>query len=166
MKQLDYLQTAERIIQQISDKGAFLVVKAEDKINVMTIGWALIGFVWRKPMMMVVVRDTRHTFSIIEKAESFSVNVPQNGMLKELEFCGTKSGRSFDKFKECGFKQKSAQKISTPILDIPGIHFECKIAYKSKMNPQFLTKEYACLYPNKDYHTMYFGEILACYELK
>lgn len=164
MKQLDYLQTAEQIIKKISDKGAFLVVKSDDKINVMTIGWALIGFVWRRPMMMVVVRDSRHTFSIIEKGDSFTVNVPQNSMLKELEFCGTKSGRSFDKFKECKLNQKSAQKISSPILDIPGIHFECKIVYKSKMNPQFLTPEYEYLYPHKDYHTMYFGEILACYQ--
>lgn len=164
MKDLDYLQTAEKSMKQISDKGAFLVVGSGDKTNVMTIGWALIGFVWRRPMMMVVVRGSRHTFSIIEKADGFTVNVPQKDMGKELEFCGTKSGRNFDKFKECNLKTLKAQKIKSPILDISGIHFECKIVYKSAMKPEFLTKEYDYLYhPNKDYHTMYFGEIMACY---
>ncbi len=163
MKQLNYLQTTEKIIKRISDKGAFLVVKSSEGINVMTIGWALIGYLWRKPMMMIVVRDTRHTFKIIEKADSFTVNVPQKGMDKELEFCGTKSGRNIDKFKECNLKTLKAQKTKSPILDIDAIHYECKIVYKTAMNPEFLTKEYDHLYPNKDYHTMYFGEILACY---
>jgi flavin reductase (DIM6/NTAB) family NADH-FMN oxidoreductase RutF len=163
MQKLDYLRTAERIMNQISGQGAFLVVKSQDKMNMMTIGWSLIGYLWRKPMMMVVVRDSRHTFGIIEKADSFTVNVPSDKMAKELEFCGTKSGRNLNKFEECNLKTLKAQKIESPILDIPGIHFECKIAYKSKMSPQFLSAEYDYLYPTKDYHTMYFGEILACY---
>ncbi len=164
MKPVDYLQAAESAMNQISGKGAFLVVESGNKKNVMTIGWALIGHLWRKPMMMVVVRGSRHTFKIIEKANSFTVNVPQKDMSKELEFCGTKSGRDVDKFKECNFKTLKGQKIKSPVLDIPGIHYECKIVYKSAMNPKFLTAEYSYLYPSKDYHTMYFGEILACYE--
>ncbi|MDP2940080.1 MAG: flavin reductase family protein [Candidatus Omnitrophota bacterium] len=163
MRHLNYQSIAKQVMKQISDKGAFLVVKA-GKLNVMTIGWALIGFVWRKPMMMIVVRDSRYTFEIIEKADSFSVNVPSKNMDKELEFCGTKSGRNIDKFKECNLKTLKAQKITSPILDIPGVHYECKIVYKTKMEPKFLTKEYEYLYPNKDYHTMYFGEILGCYQ--
>ncbi len=164
MKPVDYMQVAESAMKQISGKGAFLVVKSGDKINVMTIGWALIGFVWRKPMMMVVVRDTRYTFGLIEQADSFSVNIPSRDMKKELKFCGTKSGKNLDKFREGNLKTLQAQKIESPILDIAGVHFECKIVYKSAMNPQFLTPEYAHLYPNQDYHTMYFGEIQACYE--
>jgi len=165
MKSLDYLKICEKAIRQIQ-KGAFLVVKAGNKINMMTIGWATIGYLWRKPMMIILVRNSRHTFNIIEKSDNFAVNVPLKNMAKEIEFCGTKSGRNFDKFKECNFKTKKAQKIKTPVLDIPGIHFECRIAYKTAMNPKFLIKEYNYIYPKKDYHTLYFGEILACYNSK
>lgn len=52
MKNVNYLSIAEEVIRQIKSKGAFLVVKSKDdeKINVMTIGWAAIGYMWRKPM--------------------------------------------------------------------------------------------------------------------
>lgn len=163
MKSLDYLKVTEKAVRQIQ-KGAFLVVKAGKKMNVMTIGWATIGYLWRRPMMMILVRNSRYTFKIIEKTNNFAVSVPLKDMTKEIEFCGTKSGRDFDKFKECHLKTRKAQRIAAPILDIPGIHFECRIVYKSAMNPKFLIKEYNYLYPKKDFHTLYFGEILACYQ--
>jgi len=34
------------------------------------------------------------------------------------------------------------------------------------MNPEYLIDEYEKIYPEKDYHTLYFGEILACYDLE
>ena len=77
--------------------------------------------------------------------------------------CGTKSGRDLDKFKECGLKEKAAQQVQSPILDIPGNHYECRIVYKSAMDNTFLHADLEKLYPKKDYHTLYFGEILACY---
>jgi len=164
MKNLNYQKVAEKALSQIQ-KGAFLLVKAGSRINVMTIGWATIGFAWRKPVMMILVRSTRHTFGIIENAKSFSVSVPLKGFEKEIEFCGTQSGRDIDKFKECNLKTTPAQKITTPILDTPGIHLECRIVYKSAMNPKFLVADYHYLYPKKDYHTLYFGEIVACYKI-
>ncbi len=75
-----------------------------------------------------------------------------------------KSGREFDKFKECNIKTKPAQHVDTPIIDISGTHYECRIVYKSAMGSDFLDKNLDGLYPNKDYHTLYFGEILACYQ--
>lgn len=51
MKNVSYLSIAEEVMQQIESKGAFLVAKSKDdeKINVMTIGWAAIGYMWSKP---------------------------------------------------------------------------------------------------------------------
>ncbi len=166
MKDLNYMNIAEDAILKIK-KGAFLTVKAADVLNTMTIGWATFGFIWRKPIMMVAVRSTRHTFSIIERADDFTVNVPAGDMSKETAFCGTKSGRDLDKFKMCNLEIVGSQKVVSPIIKIPGYHYECKIVYKSAMNPAFLDKDYdTSLYQQKDYHTLYFGEILACYETK
>jgi hypothetical protein len=66
-----------------------------------------------------------------------------------------------------GFLQTSdSQKVITPIIKVPGLHYECKIVYKSAMDPADLNKDYdASLYPEKDYHTLYFGEIVECYEI-
>ncbi|MDO9555869.1 MAG: flavin reductase family protein [Atribacterota bacterium] len=167
MKNVNYLSVAEEVMQQIKSKGAFLVAKSKDgkKINVMTIGWAAIGYMWRKPIMTVMVRKSRFTHCIIEKASSFTVNIPTDDLKEALNFCGTKSGRDVDKFKECKLSVVPAQKVETPIINISGFHYECKIVCKSEINPDFLCKEYKeDVYADNDYHTFYFGEIEACYK--
>ena len=164
MKDLNYMNIAEDVISKIK-KGAFLTVKAGNALNTMTIGWATLGVIWQKPIMMVAVRSTRHTFGIIEAAEDFTVSVPAGDMGKETAFCGSKSGRDLDKFKMCNLQIVGGQKVVSPVIKIPGYHYECKIVYKSAMDPAFLSPNYdKSLYPQKDYHTLYFGEILACYE--
>jgi flavin reductase (DIM6/NTAB) family NADH-FMN oxidoreductase RutF len=164
MKNLNYMSIAEDAINKIR-KGAFLTVKAADALNTMTIGWAVFGFIWQKPVMMVAVRSSRHTFGIIEKAEDFTVTIPSGDMSKATAICGSKSGRDVDKFKMCNLETAEGLNVVSPIIKIQGIHYECRIVYKSAMNPVHLDKNYdKSLYPQKDYHTHYFGEILACYE--
>jgi len=87
-------------------------------------------------------------------------------MDKEIAFCGSKSGRDVDKFEVCNLETMgSRRRVTSPIIRTRGRHYECKIIYKSAMDPAHLDKDYdASLYPKKDYHTLYFGEILACYE--
>ena len=165
MKNVDYMAVAERAMTQIR-KGAFLTVKSNYALNTMTIGWATIGVVWQKPIFMVAVRDSRHTFGIIEKAKDFTVSVPSTDIHDTIMFCGTKSGRDVDKFKECNLHSMDSRKVISPIINTPGLHYECKIVFKAPMDPKFLISEYEGLYPQKDYHTLYFGEILACYEIE
>jgi flavin reductase (DIM6/NTAB) family NADH-FMN oxidoreductase RutF len=164
MKDVDYMSVAEDSISKI-EAGAFLTVKSGNALNTMAIGWATFGVVWSKPIMMVAVRSSRHTFGIMEAAKDFTVTVPAGGMDKELAFCGSKSGRDVNKFKECNLEAADSFRVASPIIKTPGRHYECKIIYKSAMDPAHLDKGYdSSLYPKKDYHTLYFGEILACYE--
>ena len=164
MKDLNYMSIAEDAMKKIK-QGAFLTVKTGNELNTMTIGWATFGVVWQKPIMMVAVRSTRHTYGIIERAADFTVTVPAGDMGKETAFCGSKSGRDVDKFKICNLEIFNSRQVASPIIKIPGYHYECKIVYKSAMNPAHLDKKYdSFLYPQKDYHTLYFGEIMACYE--
>jgi flavin reductase (DIM6/NTAB) family NADH-FMN oxidoreductase RutF len=161
MKDVNAQEVAQRAMKQIQ-QGAFLVVQTKEQKNLMTIGWALMGFVWRRSTMMVAVRKSRFTHSLIEEADSFTVGVPTGNMEKEINFCGSKSGRDLDKFKECHLATTKAKKISSPILKIPGYHYECRIVYKSPMDPKWMAKDLGPVYPDQDYHTLYFGEIMAC----
>ena len=98
--------------------------------------------------MMVAVSLSLHTFSIIEAAEDFTVSIPSADMKKEIMFCGTRSGRDYDKFKECDLKTLNSQKVITPIIKAPGLHYECKIVYKSAMDSAYLNSDYdTTLYP-------------------
>src|SRR5664279_4015205 len=128
MKGLNYMSIAEDAVNKIK-KGAFLTVKAADALNTMTIGWATFGVIWQKPIMMVAVRSTRHTFGIMEKAQDFTVTIPSGDMSKATNFCGSKSGRDVDKFKMCNLATAKSQHVTSPIIKVPGIHLECKIVY-------------------------------------
>ena len=164
MKDVVCMSVAEDSISKIKE-GAFLTVKSAQGLNTMIIGWATFGIVWKKPIMMVAVRLSRHTFGIMEAAKDFTVTVPAGGMEKEIAFCGSKSGRDVDKFKKCNLETTDSRQVASPIIKTRGRHYECKIVYKSAMDPSHLDKGYdSSLYPQKDYHTLYFGEILACYE--
>jgi len=58
MEKRAYFTDVDEVMAKIK-KGAFLTVKADDKVNTMTIGWATIGIVWKKEVFMVAVRDSR-----------------------------------------------------------------------------------------------------------
>jgi flavin reductase (DIM6/NTAB) family NADH-FMN oxidoreductase RutF len=161
MKDVNEEEIAQRAMQQIQ-QGAFLVVQAQERKNLMTIGWAMFGFVWRRSTMMVAVRKSRFTHNLIEETDSFTVSVPTGNMEKEIDFCGSKSGRDLDKFQECCLATTKANKVSSPILKIPGYHYECRIIYKTPMDPKWMAKDLGPIYPEPDYHTLYFGEIMAC----
>ena len=159
----DFLPTIAGVVPLI-EKGAFLSVYDGTNFNTMTIGWGMTGVCWRKPVLMVAVRNSRHTYSILENASDFTVSMPSGNLRDEIFYCGTKSGRDVDKLRECELKITAARKTTTPIIDTPGLHAECKLIYKSAMDPALLDADYHALYPEKDYHTLYYGEILACYE--
>lgn len=163
MKKCDPLAVAGALVKQIRN-GAFLTVKAGDELNTMTIGWGLVGFIWQRKVFMAAVRDSRHTFTLMEKAVDFTVSVPSLDMKDALMFCGTKSGRDVDKLQACGLVPAAAQQTVSPVLQVPGIHLECVIRFKAPMDPKYLDSALADLYPARDYHTLYFGEIAACYE--
>lgn len=164
MKDVDCTKVVEDSINHIK-KGAFLTVKSGNKLNTMTIGWATFGIVWSKPIMMVAVRSSRHTFGIIDTAGDFTVTIPKENLDKAIAFCGSKSGRDVDKFKMCNLETENGRRTASPVIKTNGRHFECRIIYKSAMDPAHFDKDYdAAIYPKKDYHTLYFGEIVACYE--
>ena len=165
MESKEFLAQTGDIIALI-EKGAFLTVTAQKMLNTMTIGWATAGICWRKPVLMVAVRNSRHTFGIMEAAEDFTVSMPSKNLRDEIFYCGSKSGRDVNKFEECGLKTAAGRQVQSPIIDTPGLHVECTMVYKSAMSLDDLHSKLHGLYPQKDCHTLYFGEIVECYETK
>ncbi|MDT8337296.1 MAG: hypothetical protein RQ856_05670, partial [Candidatus Izemoplasmatales bacterium] len=80
--------------------GIFLNTKKDNTINTMIIGWGGINVIWGRPIFIVLVRDSRATYDLIESSKEFTISVPINkNMKKEIAICGTKSLRDMDKFK-------------------------------------------------------------------
>lgn len=164
MKEVNYIEVSEKIQKQLT-QGAFLTVKDNNEnINTMTIAWGNLGFMWNKPVFTVMVRYSRHTYKLIENAEDFTVSFPTKNQLKtELSFCGSKSGRDLDKFKELNLKIQDGKRVNSPIIADCDVHLECKIVYKQALENSGMNEYVKNIYGDeKDYHVLYYGEILSC----
>ncbi len=158
---------APHFIDQLRNGGALLTVTNGLETNTMTIGWGTIGVIWNKPIMMVAVRYSRHTYPMLELAGEFTVSVPATGEMRDiLRFAGTKSGRDVDKFAECNLTAVAGESITTPIIGEAQDHFECKVVYQQVMEPGMLDAELQQrFYRTGDYHVLYYGEIVNSYQL-
>lgn len=162
VKQVKYDEHIIDVMDNLTKGGIFLTTK-DKKTDTMVIGWGGVNIYWGKPVFIVAVRKSRYTHSQIENTNEFTVSVPSgDGLRKQLAFCGSKSGRDYDKFKECGLTEVAGQKVNTPVIGECKLHYECKVVYKQDMIPENLDKVLNDrFYP--DYHTFYFGEIVSCY---
>ncbi|MCH3916899.1 MAG: flavin reductase family protein [Spirochaetia bacterium] len=165
IKEIPYEEAAPELIRQLGNGGAFLTVRNGKAVNAMTIGWAEIGRIWNCPILTVMVRYSRFSYSLIDQSCCFTVSVPADGCLKkELAFFGTKSGRDMDKFARTGLETEPAQSIDCPVLSACHLFFECKTVYRQAMEPATLLadiKEKS--YADNDYHVLFFGEIEKAY---
>lgn len=168
MKKVTFQELSEDYLNQLV-KGAFLTVKHDGKVNTMTIGWATLGYMWNRPIMMVPVRYSRYTYHLIQNTESFTVSVPISKDLKKaLALCGTKSGRDMDKISASGLTLAAPrlEMIDTPIIADCELQIECKIVYRqamdlNQMDDQIIKSHYA----TGDEHVLFYGEIVASYYL-
>lgn len=158
---------AEETMHTLDRCGCLLVSGGMEKANVMAIGWGLIGPLWGKPFFMVAVRPSRYTYKFVEETGDFTVNVPKRGMEEIVDYCGSVSGRDHDKFKEKGLTLAPGKRVTSPVISDCVIHYECRVAYKMKVMSSGLPEDIRrSSYPSGNYHTLYFGEILATYANK
>lgn len=166
-KDFDYKLNLVDALNSLEQRGAFLTVKDnEDRVNTMTIGWGNIGYEWGRPVFIVLVRESRYTHELLENADDFTVSIPlDDKMNKALGFCGSKSGRDYDKFKECDLNLLNGKKVNSPVIGDCQMIYECKIIYKHDMDLQLLDEEIRNKwYISGDKHTIYYGEIVNCYQ--
>lgn len=173
-KEIQVWDYANHIMHSLQ-KGVLLTTKAERQINTMTISWGMLGIEWAKPIFTVFVRENRFTRSLLEQNPEFTINIPIGEYDKKiLGICGTKTGRDTDKIKAAGLTLEKPEVISVPAIQELPLTLECRIIYKQEQNPHAITKENNDkFYPqdvdssfhsaNRDYHTAYYGEIVAAY---
>lgn len=162
-KKIDYREVIERTVKAL-EKGLVLLVSVDKngKGNPMAIGWGTIGEIWGKPVFVVLVRPSRYTYSLIEESGDFTVNVAGEDMKETVMYCGTVSGRDYDKFKEKNLTALPSEFVKSPIIKECKINFECKVIAKTDIIPEFLNEEIKkSAYKQDDFHRVYFGEILS-----
>lgn len=166
-RKIDTFEAVGETMAALSGPGALLVAGAEPA-NPMTVGWGQIGIAWGRPVFLVMVRRSRYTHELMEKAEAFSVNVPPESMKDCCMLCGSRSGRDTDKIAETGLTVEAGKSLvmegRVPTLAECPLHYECRILHRNEVDPATLDGEVAgeC-YGDRDYHTIYWGEIVGVY---
>jgi flavin reductase (DIM6/NTAB) family NADH-FMN oxidoreductase RutF len=145
--------------------GLLLVTEGRDeKPNAMTIGWGLVGTMWRQSIFVVAVRLSRYSYKLLEESKRFTVCLPARGMEEAVEVCGTRSGRNMDKFKELGLTAMRGIEVEAPYIGECPVHYECEVVYQTELKPRQLNRTLEeDAYPAGNYHVMFFGHIKGVY---
>lgn len=152
-------EITESPFKLIGKDWALVTAGTESKFNTMTVSWGGVGIMWGKPVAFTFIRPQRYTIEFIEKEDCFTMSFFDEKYRDVLSFCGSKSGRDYDKVKETGL---------TPAFTDDGVPYfeEAKLVLVcKKMYAQFLNDESVIAddevkkWYNDDYHKMYISEI-------
>jgi len=130
--------------------------------NCMTIAWGSLGNMWNRPFAQVVVRPNRFTYEFLEKYDTFTLCAFPPEYRRSLEAIGSVSGRSQDKISEVGLTPIAASVVAAPAYSEAELILECQKIYWDDIDPShFIDSGLHSHYPNKNYHRVYYGEVIA-----
>lgn len=179
MKQIDVTEYLPKILQELK-KGILVNTKNGDKTNTMTIAWGQIGIEWGKMFFTTYIRHGRFTHQQIEASKEFTVSVPLERtpeVAKAIGYIGSRSGREIDKLSDMNLTLSEGKEVKSPAIKELPLTLECKVIYSQEQNIDNIPQEIkdSC-YPqdvpsdnpmaNRDYHTVYYGEIVNAYILE
>lgn len=94
--------------------------------NIITIGWT--GVICSEPAMCSIsVRPERFSYALIRKSGEFAINLTTAAMARAVDWCGVKSGRVHDKFKEMGLTPLPAKFIKPALIGESPVNLECRV---------------------------------------
>lgn len=94
--------------------------------NVFTVAWA--GTVCTNPpMVSISVRPERYSYDFIKKTGEFVLNIPNKKLAYATDYCGVRSGRDTDKFKDMKLNKEKAQQVLAPLIGQCPVNIECRV---------------------------------------
>ena len=159
MKEIKPEELSENPFKLIGSDWLLVVAEKEKRVNMLTASWGQVGVMWGKPVVNIFIRQSRFTKTYLDSGETFTLCVLPSEMRDVYNFCGSKSGRDFDKVKETGLSVEHDGQY--PYFKESRLVFECKKLYEQIVSESaFLDKElYKKWYPTDDLHTQYIAEI-------
>lgn len=99
----------------------------QGETNILTIAWT--GTICTNPAMLYIsVRPERYSYQMIKESGEFVVNLTTEKLAKATDYCGVRSGRDVDKWKEMHLTRGEANALSyAPIIEECPVNIECKV---------------------------------------
>lgn len=124
--------------------AAVISVGVEEDANLITL--AYVGKVCLNPPIIAIsIQPKRYSYQLIEKYGEFVINYPTVNQLRETDYCGTRSGRDVNKWKELHLTKEKASIVKVPMVKEFPWNMECKVIKKLELGS----------------HVCYFGEVVA-----
>lgn len=98
----------------------------EKEDNIITVAWA--GTVCTNPpMVSISVRPERHSYSMIRESGEFVINLVTKDLVRATDYCGVRSGRDVDKFREMKLTKEEAEQVNAPMIAESPVNIECRV---------------------------------------
>lgn len=151
-------------------KGNILLTAGDlNTRNSMTIAWGTLGYLFKKNVVMVFVKESRYTKHLMDESDYFSLSFMPDEYNKEVGLMGTLSGKNVDKYKET---------LLNPVYDVDkkvsyikeaSLVFKCKKISNLKFDNEsildpLIIKQYYSGDDTNNFHTLYIGQIVSVLE--
>ena len=97
-----------------------------EESNIITVAWT--GILNTDPAMVYIsVRPSRYSYEIIKNQGEFVINLTTKDLAKSTDWCGCRSGKDYDKFKEMNLTKEKANFIKCPLIKESPVSVECRV---------------------------------------
>lgn len=94
--------------------------------NIMTVAWT--GILNTNPAMCYIsVRPERYSYNLIKESGEFVINLTNKELAFATDWCGVRSGKNYDKFKEMKLTKENAKHVKCPLIKQSSVSIECKV---------------------------------------
>lgn len=132
--------------------------------NTMTASWGALGILWNKHIAICFIRPHRYTFGFADHSDYYTLSFFDETYRDILNYCGSYSGRNVDKMAITGLKPVETA-LGNIIFQQARLILECRKIYADFLKPEYFIDPSidGKIYPAKDYHKFFIGEIVECY---
>ncbi|TCT12273.1 flavin reductase (DIM6/NTAB) family NADH-FMN oxidoreductase RutF [Natranaerovirga pectinivora] len=97
-----------------------------DNYNIITIAWT--GTICTNPPMVYIsVKPNRHSYDLIKRTNDFVINLTTESLVKEVDYCGVRSGKNINKFEATKLTPEKGTKVKSPLIKESPVNIECVV---------------------------------------
>lgn len=94
--------------------------------NIITVAWT--GVINTNPSMVYIsIRPERYSYDLIKKYREFVINLTTKELARATDWCGCRSGKKYDKFKENNLHKEKSKFVKCPMIKESPVSIECKV---------------------------------------
>jgi len=151
---------------KLLDKDWMLVTAGNlEDFNTMTASWGHLGILWNLPVAIAYIRPHRYTYQFANRYPEYTLSFFTETYRPILQFCGSRSGRDYDKVAETGLTPLATERGNV-IFNEARMVLECRKIYQDDLKKKnFLLPEVARKnYPKEDFHRFFMGEVVNVFQ--